>query len=138
MKKKSYLLRILLFILALFVGCQWKEASRVYEDEKELLNQFRINKKVFDSVPLDDVASFLQSEINKQSNESWVIKIRRDKGDMRSFSEYEIENVYRFSATFDGEVGVGSILQWYSHSKQIRYEVNGNEILISKWVSGLN
>lgn len=129
--RKIFLLSFLcISCLSTLVGC--RATSKAHRLPTDLLNQFALGNHKFESAPLVDVLEYVQSELNKQSDNSWIVEVNQDKDDIRSIGDDELRNWFKFNVTFEAKIGAGDFMEILTLNTFTDYTVDGNVITISR------
>lgn len=133
--KKRYILPVLFLSCGFWLmGCQSRIEDNDFNPSRAKLNQFVLKNPEFEWTPLAEVLDYVESEINKQSDDYWEIRFYETPRQIISFRHNQEYNKMEFNGTFNGEIGVGDFFLFLNEWTNTKYEVEGNVIYFSRRV----
>lgn len=91
-----------------------------------------VQPRKFESVPLADVLSFAEKEMNRTAANAWTFGLYQVDGDMRSITDKEAEENISYSADFQAEFPLDTFLESVEYMTRTSYTVEGRKVLFGK------
>ena len=133
--KRLHILWIFFFLSNFWLaGCQSRPEVNEFNPDRVRLNDFILEDLNFEWTPLAEVLNYVESEINKQSDDYWEIRFYETPSQIISFRHDKEYNSMPYSGIFNREVGVGDFFLFLNEWTNTKYEVENNVIYFSRRV----